>query len=202
MARLLNPVVVGDVRVEHFEVPKSNLGGIYYGAEAPPPGTYVRLMMRQTLWMSDTPFEHSTNREALRHAHGDVLIGGLGIGMITTAMLAKPSVRKVVVIEKYGDVVEAVRYQLRERLPKKHYQKLLVHVADVNEWRPFSRETRYNAIYFDIWPDLCTDYLAEMTKLGRAFRHYLAKTDSEAWMGFWGRERLRYQREQEKRMGW
>lgn len=53
------------------------------------------------LMMSDGPYERRTNYAVVRAATGNVLIGGLGIGMILKPILCNPDVTHVVVIEKY-----------------------------------------------------------------------------------------------------
>mgnify|MGYP000786328328 FL=1 len=42
--------------------------------------------------MSDTPMEKETNRDFVHNAHGNVLIGGLGIGLIILAIQNKEDV--------------------------------------------------------------------------------------------------------------
>lgn len=183
---------MGDVRVEHFEVPKVNLGSLYYGADAPSPGHYVRLMEGRTLWMSDTYMEHRTNINAKLHARGRVLVVGLGLGMVATEIAAKKTVKKVVVVERSPDVVQAVATQLSKNLPRTHTRKFDWQVGDIWTWRPAAGQT-FNYIYFDIWPDMCTDYLVEMRKLEKLFTPYLDKSDS-AGIEFWAKPDLQYRK--------
>ena len=58
--------------------------------------------------MSTTPFEQRTNRTAFYDATGRVLINGLGLGMLLAAILRKPDVKRVRVIEHDADVIALV----------------------------------------------------------------------------------------------
>ena len=73
------------------------------------PGLYKRLAHRSRgVVMSNTPMEILTNREAYSQAKGAVLINGLGMGMLLEAVLAKPEVESVRVVEIDADVIALV----------------------------------------------------------------------------------------------
>lgn len=55
--------------------------------------------------MSDTPTEIREHYEAIEGAHGDVVITGLGLGCIVSALLAKPTVKTITVVEIDRDVI-------------------------------------------------------------------------------------------------
>jgi hypothetical protein len=55
--------------------------------------------------MSDTPSEISEHREAIENATGRVLVTGLGLGMVVSALLAKPDVEHITVVEIDRDVI-------------------------------------------------------------------------------------------------
>jgi hypothetical protein len=152
---------------------------------------HTRLLVHGTLMMTDANFEHRTNYEVVRQSGGDVLIAGLGIGMILTRILAKEQVRSVTVIEKYGDVIRLVQ-------PHHHSPKLTVIESDIFSWRP-EKGVKFDAIYFDIWPNLCTDNLEQMTAMHRAFRKFLR---AGGWMDSWCRNYLRAEKRREARSGW
>ena len=143
--------------------------------------TYTRLLVNGDLMMTDVDFEQRTNTLVVSRARGDVLIAGLGIGMILVPILQKREVNSVTVVEKERDVIACVAPRF---FPS---AKLKVIRADIWTWRP-EPFPRYDAIYFDIWPDICTDNLAEITKLHRAFRKYLKP---DGWMDSWCRDYLR-----------
>lgn len=124
--------------------------------------------------MSDTDAERRSNYEVVRRATGDVLVAGLGLGMIFHPILAKPEVRSVTVVEKFADVVALVE-------PTLSPVKLRVVVADIFAWKP-PTGVKWDAIYFDIWPDICVDNLKEMATLHRRFSRRL---NPSGWMGSW-----------------
>lgn len=50
-------------------------------------GEYTRLMKENTVVMSDTPAELDDHRWFISHAHGNVLINGLGLGVVVQGLL-------------------------------------------------------------------------------------------------------------------
>jgi hypothetical protein len=157
-----------------------------------PEGTYMSLTVHGQLMMSDTYFERNTNYDVVRNARGSVLIAGLGLGMIVLPIAAKPEVTEILVVEKYQDVIDLVLPQLLKALgPNAH--KLKVICADVMEWKP-PKDAKWDVIYFDVWPNLCTDNLDEMALLHRRFgRRYTY------WMGSWARDLLKSRRRKDRR---
>lgn len=55
--------------------------------------------------MSDTPTEIREHGAAIENATGDVLITGLGLGCIVSALLTKPDVKSITVVEIDRDVI-------------------------------------------------------------------------------------------------
>lgn len=80
MNSLLEDSFSGEFRLEHFEIKPDNYRAIY--RDQIPVGTYVVLRQSGQVVMSNTPMEKRTNDEFVENAHGHVLIGGLGIGMV------------------------------------------------------------------------------------------------------------------------
>lgn len=178
--------------VSHFTITKSDaslangIAALRPGGrmQAVAPGRYARLQRGQAVVMSDTDMERRTNWKVANCAHGDVLIAGLGLGMILHPIARKPEVDSVTVIEQAPDVIKLIGPTIKSR-------KVQIIEGDINTWRP-PKGTRYGTIYFDIWPDQCTDDLKEMARLHRVFGRYLDKADDARWMGSWCRDLLRY----------
>lgn len=180
----------GRVRIEHFVVSEKDaeftaLRAAFKGRdEYVAPGKYVRLYVGGELMMSDTSMEKRSNVEVVHQAKGHVLIAGLGIGMIVHPIAAKREVKSITIVEKSHDVIRLVA----PTLPK----KATVVEGDIFTWeRP---KTKYDTIYFDIWPGICTDNLDDIAKLNRRFARYKAPG---AWVNSWQRELLLYRRRQE-----
>jgi spermidine synthase len=143
-------------------------------------GSYCQLFVDGVLMMSDTPMEHRTNVEVVDRAHGYVFIAGLGIGMILIPILQKPEVTKVTVVEKSQDVIDLVG-------PNFTNPKLEIVCADVYNYIP-QTGTKYDTIYFDIWPNLSSYELRDMERLHKRYQKYRAVG---GWMESWKRKELR-----------
>jgi hypothetical protein len=158
-------------------------------------GTIAQLLVNNYLVMSDTQMEQRTNNDflyAASKAGGDILIGGLGLGMILVPLVQMKKVRSVLVVEKSQGVIDLVASPLLTHLKT---DKLSIVRGDIFRWRPPPGRQHWDVIYFDIWADLCVDNLTEITKLKRKFSRCLNRGkggNPEAWMGAWEEERLRY----------
>ncbi len=155
-------------------------------------GTYMSLRVRGQLMMSDTSMEQNSNYRVVRMSRGSVLIAGLGLGMILLPIAKKPEVTSITVIEKFQDVIDLVWPQLQKALGK-NAAKITIICADILEWQP-PKGMKWDTIYFDIWPNLCTDNLEEMAKLHRRFGRR-----NKGWMGSWCRDTLLSRRRREDR---
>lgn len=81
------------------EIEDAKSGDVFDGADL---SVHERPMMPV---MSDTPAEIDGHREVIEKAHGNVLITGLGLGCIVSALLAKPVVDTITVVEIDRDVM-------------------------------------------------------------------------------------------------
>ena len=195
LVNLLPEATIGEWSIEHFEVTEeeANLSVIREMVNrttsemlhATPAGTYVRLKQGDRIWMSNTRMEQITNQEFLDRAHGDVLMAGLGIGMLLPDLYANRRVSKIVVVEKHQEVIDLVSPYFVD-------PKLQIVHADIHKWVPLADE-RFNTIYFDIWSDICEDNFPEMRELLRVFwrRLVYAHQDQHRWMGAWMYNHLR-----------
>jgi spermidine synthase len=147
----------------------------------PKAGKHVRLVVCGETMMSDTEMEKASNREFIRMAKGDVLIAGLGIGLIIWPIINKPEVTSVTVIEKYPDVITLVSKSVA-------HHKLTIIEEDIFNWKT---KRMFDTIYFDIWPTISTDNLDEMATLNRKFARRL---NPGGWRGSWMEDSLKYDR--------
>ena len=170
MSEILKDGKVGDFEVSHFEIGENDMYAILHGI---PSGKFIRLTHRGSVVMSDTEMEKRTNSAFVRNAHGNVLIGGLGIGLILLAIQDKEDVEKITVVEKNKEVIELVGNQLPFN-SKVH----IIH-DDVFEYKP---TTKYNTIYMDIWNYINSDvYNRQMKPLISRYRRYLVpKSEDES----------------------
>lgn len=181
----------GAAKIEHFEVSKDASA---FTALRPmsyvPPGRYAKLTVHGTLMMSDTRMERNSNYEVVRRSKGEVLIAGLGLGLVLHPILRKPEVTRVDVLEKYRDVIDLVEPKVRQW---EGGYKLNVIEADVLEWQP-PKGQKWDTIYFDIWPNITTDNLAEMKVLHRRFGR---RKPLDGWMGSWQHDALKHRKRRE-----
>jgi hypothetical protein len=190
VAQYLQPCAKGRVRIERFTVShyQSRMSALR-PRQYVPEGDYTRLIVGETLMMSDTNAERCSNYDALSEARGRMLIAGLGLGYVLVPILRKPEVTHVTVVELEPDVVDLVEPAVRAHVPEAR-DKLAVVVGDIFTWTP---PEIYDTIYFDIWADICTDNLADITRLKRRFarRH-------RGWMGAWEEGHLRREARRER----
>lgn len=147
-----------------------------------PPGTYKKLVHeKRGIVMSDTKMEQDSNLYIVNKASGDVLINGLGLGMVLEAVIEKPEVNHVTVVELDQDVIDLVA-------PHMHYLagqgRLTIIQADAYDHKP-PKGVHYNAVWHDIWDDISPENFAGMVKLRNK---YAKRAD---WQGFWSEELLR-----------
>ena len=181
---------VGDFAVQHFTVTRdqARLEAVKNPRSRILEGSYTRLMRGRRVFMSDTPDEWLSNSWIIHVATGDVLVFGLGVGMILDNLCAKKMVTSVTVVELHPEVIELVG-------PHVAHPKLTIVKGDAFTWKP-EDDQRYDVIWFDIWGDYSTSLLPEMGKLMRRTSHW--KRDRRtALVGCWKREELKA----EKRRG-
>jgi hypothetical protein len=142
------------------------------------PGAYKRLILKGFLggtMMSNTPAEIYDHMEFSNNAKGHILINGLGLGIVLEMVLNNPEVTKITVIEKDPEIIQLVAPFFANE------PKIEIICADAFDYQP-PKGIRYGAVWHDIWMNICSDNLPEMTKL---HRKYGKKTD---WQGSWCKE--------------
>lgn len=197
MSRVVSRIPVGksgDWSIEKFTVKEGSaklhqLQCLFsgQGARGIDPGDYTRLVCKgRGVIMSDTPAECRDFSYFVREAHGSVLVNGLGLGCVVQALLDKPDVTDVTVIEIEQDVIDLVAPHLRN-------PRLTVIRADAYEWKPPPGRT-WDFCWHDIWDDICTDNLPLMAKLHRKYaRRCHVRQDS------WARAEVKSLRRQDRR---
>lgn len=182
--------VSGDFRIETFTVSKqeSQFSGLRRG-DYVAEGKYKRLMRGGTVVMSNTQMEISSNYDFVREAKGKVLINGLGLGMILAAILTKPEVTEVTVIEKFKEVVDLTGPKFAND------SRVKIINADALEYKPAKGE-KFDCVYHDIWDFICADNLEDMAKL---HRRYGKKTN---WQDSWKKSECQYHKRQSNKGFW
>lgn len=142
-------------------------------------GTYTKLVhARRGIIMSDTPDERRDHFGPVMNATGDVLITGLGLGMVLAAVLKQPGVETVTVVEIDPDVIALVGT---------HYAadpRVKIINANAFEYKP-EKGARFGVVWHDIWDNLCADNLPQMTRIKRRYGRFAD------WQGCWGENFIR-----------
>lgn len=164
MTELLDEKEINGWKLKKFEITRKNCRAILDGIL---PGTYIRLIHDGECVMSDTRMEKRTNLKFCSKAHGDIILGGLGIGMVIMAIQDKPEVHSITVIEKNQEVIDLVASQLELN------DKVKIVHADVFDWNP-EKGVKYDMSYMDIWNYVNeTVYRKEMQPLKRKYARFL-----------------------------
>lgn len=185
MAEILSEGKIGDYSLIKFTISDKDFTAHFRMGISN--GDYIRLEHKGECVMSDTDMEKRTNYSFCRKAHGDVLIGGLGLGLIVLAIQENPKVNHITIIEKSKEVIELVGKQLPLN------SKVEIINADVFSWKP-SKEKKYNCIYMDIWNWINSDiYKKEMIPLTRKYCHYLIAKDIDPsrFMDCWAKKQAK-----------
>ena len=186
----------GDCKIQRFTVTPEDAARWF--RTGVPPGDYTRLLYKGHTLMSDTPDEMRDHRPFVHKASGDILINGLGIGMVVLNLLnrlesnwAEP-VTSITVNEISPDVIKLVGPTYQDR------PGVTINLADARTWKP-AKGQRFDAIWHDIWGDFNIDLLSDMTAIKRRYARWLKPG---GWQGCWKQEWLRDQRDRRKRREW
>lgn len=172
---------LNDIRIERYIYDKGwdsmyNIRQAIHGNEfmTMRDGGYVKMYVGNKLMMSDTKMERQTNAEFIRKAHGDVLIGGLGIGMLIENLKDIPGVLTITVLENNSNLISLIEDRFK-------HPKVTIIYADVFTWKS---DRKFDCIWMDIWPEISEDNLDEMSKLHRKYSRMKKNKDSflSSWM--------------------
>lgn len=178
MSNLLKEKEMGNFKLEKFEINDRNRG---FRCTVPN-GKYIRLFDTSIndCVMSNTKMEERTNMNFVTKAHGNILVAGLGIGMIILPIQDNEDVKSITIVEKNEEVIELILSQL------KFNSKVNVIHDDIFNYKP-PRGTKFDVIYFDIWNYVNQDIYEEMKELKRKYKNYLRpkKENPNRFMKCW-----------------
>lgn len=130
----------GEWRLEKGKLPPL-LRGYFRGLQPCPPDNWL-LRNDRCLWMSITPAELESMAPMLATASGDVVVMGLGLGVLLHAVKRHPLVSSVTLIERDPKVLDLHRHT-------GVLDDVEVVLTDALTWRP---RREYNVVMADIWP--------------------------------------------------
>ncbi len=142
------------------------------------PGWYTRLRVGRIDMMTDLYDEWWTQRAPIEQAHrrgGQVLMSGLGLGLVFESILRPPEgrVQQITVLEASEDVIQLVAGHMRKR----YADRLQIIHADAFTWQP-PKDARYSVVWHDIWPNPFAVPEAEVEKLHQHYAPYADWQDS------------------------
>lgn len=186
----------GDWKVYSYEVGEQDakwdmvraMVSTSYQGRHVPQGHYKALKRGTETIMSNTPDEIRDCYSFFRNAKGRVLVNGLGLGVVLEVILAKvdpgtgkPAVDEAVVVENSDDVIKLVGPTFSSN-PR-------VRIVKGNALSfPAKKLGMFDAVWHDIWDNICSDNLEDMHKLHVKYGH------RTKWQGSWCRERCELQR--------
>lgn len=166
----------GEWTIDQFET-EMGIGYLRHARDGREPGigTFTRLTHKQYgVVMSDTAAEIDDLKWYLKELQGNVLITGLGLGMVVHALTTIPryseNVKSITVVEASRDVIQ---------LSAKHYEssdpRVCVVHADAYEWLPSTvhGKKRFDSAWHDIWNDLSEDNKPLFAKMRRHYQPYM-----------------------------
>lgn len=162
----------GNWRIEEFTVTENeaeffNIRMRFQGKpdECIHAGQYLRLEQISTgnVVMSNTPMECNTNQVAYDFARGSVLVAGLGMGMILEAMLSKPEVTHIRVIEIDKDIIDYVGGFFKDD------PRVEIIQDDILNYFP-AKDEFYNYVWIDIWDDINIKNEPQIAELNERFK--------------------------------
>ena len=156
--------VSGDFYIKHIETD--------YFCEQEPFDTYTILYHKNEHIMQDTTREYREHEQFLEEASGDVIVAGLGLGLVNQSLMDNPNVTSVTIIEKYQEVIDLVW----NSCPKNGKMRL-IH-SDIYDWKP---DCMFDIGWFDSWCGENThkEYKKKMNELYSSHVH-----DIRFWKSF------------------
>ena len=124
--------------------------------------------------MQDSEGEYREHQWLWSNATGDVLIGGLGIGMVNEFLINAPNINSVTIIENSQDVIDLVwPHCVKDN-------RFTLIKADIETWTP-PANSYWDVIWFDTW---CVDNPLQPKEYEQLMiTRYNSYTNN---IGFWG----------------
>jgi hypothetical protein len=192
----IDSIVLSQERVRLEQMSNFRNGWLTWGLKADFP--YIRLKKNgEGIMMSDTPMERNTNYNFIQKANGDVLIFGLGLGLVIIPLLKKENVKSILVVELYQDLIDLVEPILKKNDTE---NKLSIIQGDCFEFhKSIPKEQKFDCIYGDIWIEICTDNYEEMKILTKNFKNKLNRSNPNCFIDHWMQGYLKKEIQKEKR---
>jgi len=158
----------GDWKIETFDIEKDidlDFITIWENGEKLPKGRYKRLLRGKNVIMSNTPNEIKDFIQFIDTAKGNVLISGLGMGLVLSFLLSKKEVESITVLEISKDLIDLISPHVKDDRVK------IIH-ADAFKWHP-PKNSYWEYAWHDIWDNTCSSNIKEMKRLKNRYKKYV-----------------------------
>ncbi|MBQ8302316.1 MAG: hypothetical protein IJX97_02060 [Clostridia bacterium] len=153
--------------------------------EIPPLGFFTRpfsfpaILEGGNEWMTLTPVDLDTCKEAIEAAHGKVLTFGLGLGYYAYMASEKAEVDEVTVVELSPEVIKLFKKHILPQMPNGH--KIKIVNADAFEYaEKVMPSEKFDLAFVDTWRDASDG--APMYKKMKALEHLSPDTEFMYWI--------------------
>ena len=139
--------ISGDFAIRHFNGQTTDYNWeLYLNMKNETAEEYTVLTKESCPWpiMQDSYAEYTEHQQLWDNATGDVLIGGLGIGMVHQKLIDNPNVTSVTIIENSQDVIDLVW----EHCVKDDTFTLIT--SDIETWE-IPEDSHWDYGWFDTW---------------------------------------------------
>ena len=123
--------------------------------------------------MSSNLFERLTNQNFIDTAKGDVIIFGLGLGLIIFPLLEDDEVTSITVIDKSVDIIDNIgpiikKYDVND--------KLTIINGDVFTYYQQLNDAKFDVAYFDYWNIVDSTIYNDMETLKELYKNNIKET--------------------------
>ncbi|WP_010096228.1 hypothetical protein [Ornithinibacillus scapharcae] len=114
---------------------------------------YPAVLENDRIWMTITPNEIETMKEAVDRATGNVLTYGLGLGYYAYMVSEKETVERVTIVDMNEDVVNLFKTHILPQFT--HADKITIIQADAFEHAKYDlAKGNYDFVFTDLWHDV------------------------------------------------
>lgn len=96
-------------------------------------------------WMVDDPLHWIGMKRLAENSEGNVLVGGLGLGLVAYHLLKNPKVEKITIIEMNKNVIKLVGKLFANN------NKVQIIQGNVKDYSWMKKDVYYDTIILDIW---------------------------------------------------
>ena len=133
----------------------------------------TKIQNKEQCIMSSNLFERLTNQNFIDTAKGDVIIFGLGLGLIIFPLLEDDEVTSITVIDKSVDIIDNIgpiikKYDVND--------KLTIINGDVFTYYQQLNDAKFDVAYFDYWNIVDSTIYNDMETLKELYKNNIKET--------------------------